>query len=72
MTYDWKLLGSFDTEEDFIYFRSHYVTSFAEKRSRKVKCKKLCESIGDDHIKKVSDAYCNNRSCLEHGTCTRK
>jgi hypothetical protein len=58
--YDWKLLGYFDTEQDFKYFRSYYVTSFGEKRSHRAKCQKLCEGRGDEHEKKVTDA------CLEH------
>jgi hypothetical protein len=41
--YDWKLLGHFDTEQDFKYFRSYYVTFFAEKRLHKAKCQELCD-----------------------------
>ena len=43
MTYDWKLLCSFDTEADFKYFRSYYVTFFVEKRLHKAKRQELCD-----------------------------
>jgi len=41
--YDWKLLddekllGDFDTEQDFKYFRSYHVTSFGERSLHRAK-----------------------------------
>ncbi len=53
--YDWKLLGDFDTEQDFKYFRSHYVTSFGERRSHRAKkffLRDLTLFLSDFRIKK--------------------